>query len=447
MKPARTFVFGSLLALISAAALSETPLPVQASGRMYLGSYGTGEVKILDRDGTLLRTATAPGLTATRGIVASSDGRLFVSGEASNAIYVFDADGNFQSSFTANGLNGPTGGAISPDDRYFVCSFNNNSIFIFSLAGQYLGTLTPPGLSGPNCIAFLADGTALVSSALNDLVIRLDANGQAAGSFTGGGLDSPMSVALDTQGRVFVTGGLSNNVVVFDSLGNVSLTITNPAMHVPQGAAFDDQGRLYVSNYSTNDVIEFAPNLDYIRTITATGTSVARSIAFEKLQPAVACRRGNVLGTGSTPADVLMVNGSSGNYARHVVVPTGGPLAFDLASPPGAGNAPLPYVVYAIPRENSAGDVTNQPFGLGEACFSTPLSGGSPITVFNTLRHESRLGTPLVSPTRLGPGEIFRLPQVRAGLAGRRFTVQGIVPECCLGRLASVTNAVVVDIR
>jgi sugar lactone lactonase YvrE len=448
MKLSSAFVVVAVFGIAPSLASAETPLPVQASGRMYVGSFGTGEVKVLDRDGTYLTSFGAPGLSGTRGIVASSDGRLFVSGESSNAIFVFDLEGFFQTTFTAAGLSAPTGGAISPDDRLFVCSFNNDSIYVFSLDGQYLQTLTPSGLDGPNCIAFQADGTAFVSSALNDLVIRLDANGQFAGSFTGGGLDSPMSAALDGGGHLFVTGGLSNSVVVFDTLGNVITTMTHPSLSVPQGAAFDDSGRLFVSSFTANDVVEFDPNLSYVRTISVPSTQQARSIAFEKLAPHIACRRGNTVGAGTRPQDVLLVNGSGGDYHRVVAVPTGGPLAFSITSAPaGTGNGHFPYVVWAIPHENGPSEPRPQPLALGEACFSTPLNGGTPITLFNTFGHAARIGTPLVSSTPLAPGEIFRMPRVRAGLAGRRFTFQGVVPECCVGRLASMTNAVVIDIR
>ncbi len=425
---------------------AEDPLPVQASGRLYVSSFASSEVMVFDRDGSYLSTFTATGLSGTRGIVASSDGRLFVSSEATNRVFVFDVDGNPLTDFTAPGLAGPTGAALSPADEYAVCSFNNDSIFVFTRDGGYLRTLTPSGVDGPNCIAYQADGTAYVSSANNDRVIRLDANGQATGDFTGGGLDSPMSVTLDAFGQVYVSGGLSNNVVMFDAVGGVVGTLTHPAMSLPQGVAFDDRGHLYVSNFSTSDVLEFDSSLQFVRSFTAPGMSVARSIALEKLPPHVACRRSSIRDANGEPLDVLRVNGSAGNHHREVIAPVGGPLAFSLEDFPGAAGQPFPYVVFALPRENRAADAFLLPFGLGEACFRLSSPGSPVLSLFNTIGYRARLGNEVVPGTPNGPGPIFTTPQIRPGQGHRRVTVYGIVPECCLGRPASRTNAVVIVI-
>jgi DNA-binding beta-propeller fold protein YncE len=434
-------------ALAARPSSAETPLPILAGGRMYVSSFGSSEVKTFDRDGTYLSSFGAPGLSGTRGISVSSGGRLFVSGETSNRIDVFDLDGNPLSNFTAPGLAAPTGSAISPDDHLCVCSFSTNSIFVFGLDGSYVRTITPPGLSGPNCIAFLPDGSSFVASALNDQVLRLDPNGQLVSTFTGGGLDSPMAVAFDPIGRMFVSGGLSNNVVAFDPAGNYLFSVTDPAMNTPQGVAFDDRGHMFVSNYVGNDLLEFDSNMSFLRTITGPGVNIPRSIAFERLAPHLACRLGNVQASDGYPMDVLAVNGSAGNYHRIVNAPTGGPLAFSLAAYPGASEQPFRYVVFAVRREAGPADPRPLPLGLGETCFPTPITGGTAYTAFNTLGHTSRLGSPVVPGTPLGPGTIFTVPRLRPGLAGLRFTFQGIVLECCAGRPASPTNAVVIRIQ
>jgi DNA-binding beta-propeller fold protein YncE len=438
-------VLSSLAA--AAVARAEEPLPLRATGRMYVSSFGSNEVKVFDRDGSYLSSFTGPDVAGTRGIVATSDGRLFVSGEASNRISVFDVNGTPLGSFTAPGLSGPTGGAISPDGRYFVCSFNDDAIYSFSLDGTFLARWTPPGLDGPNCIAFLLDGTSFVSSALNDRVLHLDANGAVLADFTGGGLDSPMSVSFDFAGRLFVSGGLSNNVVVFDTSGSFLFALTHAAMSVPQGVAFDERHHLFVSNFSTHDVIEFDAQLAYLRTISAPGTSLARSIAFERLPLHVALRRGNTRGPNGIVQDVLRINAQTGNHHREVVAAAGGALSFALDDYPGAGGGPFRYVVYALARENGPADATALPRGVGDFCFATPITGGSAITVFNTLGREARIGSPVVAGTPLGPGEIFTHPRVRPGLAGRTFTIQGIVPDCCSALPASITNALVLRIQ
>jgi hypothetical protein len=175
------------------------------------------------------------------------------------------------------------------------------------------------------------------------------------------------------------------------------------------------------------------------------GTATWRA-TFSALPPEVLVRLGDVnRGQGvDGMVDVFSVNGTVGDELRRAHVVTRAALVLALASHPGAP-AVIPYVVYAIPRENGAADVTPHPFGLGSGCFPTPLAGGSPVVVANTFGREDLLGRPLARGTPLGPGAIVVVPSVPA--RGRVFTLQGIVPDAFApnGR-AAFTNAVVVRV-
>jgi len=156
-------------------------------------------------------------------------------------------------------------------------------------------------------------------------------------------------------------------------------------------------------------------------------------------------RVGNVNAGAGNPLPVLLVNGSHGDERRVVEIPTGTtPMEVSLWAYPGAPPA-IPYVVYALSRENRAADVVNIPRGVGRFSFSIPLLGGTPVTVVNRLGHESKLGAPRIPGTPLGPGKIFRLPRIPASVAGARITLQGLVPDSTAPAGVAVTNGVVVS--
>jgi hypothetical protein len=175
----------------------------------------------------------------------------------------------------------------------------------------------------------------------------------------------------------------------------------------------------------------------------------ATSFVLSPIAQEVLCRLGGVnaaLGIDGV-AEVLSINGSFGDDFRVVTLPTRGPFSMEIAAYPGAPSR-IPYVVYAILRENTANDVTPHPFGLGSACFPTPLSGGNALCVVNTVGREGTLGVPLFPDTPLGPGQILAQPSIRQRFAGVVATVQGAVPDAnSLNGQGAFTNAVVIRIQ
>jgi hypothetical protein len=89
--------------------------------------------------------------------------------------------------------------------------------------------------------------------------------------------------------------------------------------------------------------------------------------------------------------------------------------------------------------------VRTLPFGLGETCIPTPLSGGgppNPKAIWNNIGKTARLGAATL-PSAPAPSILFS----RAGGLGRTvtFTVQGLILDSAsLQGQAAVTNAVVV---
>ena len=93
--------------------------------------------------------------------------------------------------------------------------------------------------------------------------------------------------------------------------------------------------------------------------------------------------------------------------------------------------------------------IAPQPYGLGLACFPTPLSGGGglePAVVWNNLGRPIRLGE-ATRGSAAAPTVLFDIG--RYGFAPRKFTIQGFIEDddsSAAGPL-SLTNAVTVKVE
>lgn len=157
--------------------------------------------------------------------------------------------------------------------------------------------------------------------------------------------------------------------------------------------------------------------------------------------------QGNVGANSGAPQNVLTVNGSSGGVTRHVVLPLGSPLSFEIANPTTHGTN-ANFAIFGrlgVPQTNEVFDLG---LGIGEMCFfPCPADAANPalFELFNNL-----VGTncPTLLPSTLAPFSVGFGAGVNFPLV---FTLQGVISDddAVLGGGApfSVTNAVVFETR
>lgn len=154
------------------------------------------------------------------------------------------------------------------------------------------------------------------------------------------------------------------------------------------------------------------------------------------------CETGRV-NAGNSPIAlrILTVNGESGGPRQTVTVHEGA-ITISIAPPP-QGPVPAPFVLYAVPVARK--QIAPQPDEIGVMCFRTPLTGGAPFTLFNTFGRETMLGRPRFT-ANAAPFTFTR--QLRT-TRPRMIILQGIIRDAGARspRLASVTNAIFIDIR
>jgi len=176
------------------------------------------------------------------------------------------------------------------------------------------------------------------------------------------------------------------------------------------------------------------------------GRESAGTATLLRVTPRLPCAAGTVNSAGRNLADVLFVNGGVGSPTERTVrIERDEALGVFLDVPPSRTTARFVLYAYAgFPNEESQ---TPQPFGIGTACFPTPLSGDFelPREIWNNL------GEPLVfgEATRSSepaPTVILDVP----GGVGRRLrgTLQGIIRDDASesDRTLSLTNAVLIDV-
>ena len=149
------------------------------------------------------------------------------------------------------------------------------------------------------------------------------------------------------------------------------------------------------------------------------------------------------------PGEVLFVNSSVGDTMREVRVGPGDWLSV-LLSPPIAGPAHAPYVLYAFRGEPTIDTVSRQPGRLGWMTFGTPLSRdatGALDCIWNNLGFPDRLGRHH-RPSEPAPHELFRIRADNLD-PGTVFTLQGFMLDNASAAIAdaSVTNAIVIRVE
>jgi IPT/TIG domain-containing protein len=179
--------------------------------------------------------------------------------------------------------------------------------------------------------------------------------------------------------------------------------------------------------------------------VTNTNGSASLAAAYTFVAPEIAARFGDVNVGAGDREDVLLVNASSGDALREVVVGLRQPIAVVMVSPSSRSSAR--FALYAWLGAPDATTLRALPAGVGATVFPTPLSRGSlpqPVKIGNNF--DPRLGA-ATFPTTPAPSQVGRL----AGGIRRPIvvTLQPIVEDdgSAIPQHVSVGNAVILRVQ
>ncbi len=272
-----------------------------------------------------------------------------------------------------------------------------------------------------------AGSVFLVSGANGVSFRRLNgiANGDAFGSSVaglgdvngGGGPDLAVGAPLANgpagidAGRVYLYSGATGTFLRFEgtySGGHFGASVAGPTDLTGDGR---------------RDAIGSSPSADPGNLPSA---GVVSALGCDPILSALAGRVDT--GDGSPPADVLLINGSSGGSNHSRPIPRNTPVDVGMISPPSRVGRPSGFALYLRRGLPTVDSLTPHPFNLGTFAFPTPISGGSPQPneIWNNLRHEATLGFP-TRPSQPAPTTVFsRASGIRRAIDA---TFQGVIAD------------------
>ena len=163
------------------------------------------------------------------------------------------------------------------------------------------------------------------------------------------------------------------------------------------------------------------------------------------LTPHVAALAGNVNVQNGPPANVLLVNGSSGDdAARTITLARDAAIEITMDRPP-AMPGDAGFALYVFAKAPNASTVAALPFGIGDAAMKMPPSGAGaqPLKIWNNIGKPGVLGAPDF-PSSPAPSTVLNRP-TGLGRVGT-FTFQGIIRDSASpSGIAAVTNGIVVQ--
>lgn len=206
-----------------------------ANDKLYVGSYGTGQILLLDKFGkfidSLPHQKDRQVLTDIKilALAADSKGNIYAADAGRQQIVVFDAAGNLKLVFGKQGflpgqMNFVNGLAIDEANRRIIALDSNNlRLVYFNLEGKFLG---------------------------NTLLDKADKELFAA----------PRGLAYDPGKKLFyITETLLDKVIVIDEKGNVVGKTDNIEFNYPHGIFMGPDKFLYVTNREGSDLYVLNP--------------------------------------------------------------------------------------------------------------------------------------------------------------------------------------------
>ena len=212
-------------------------ISVAPDGRIFIGDYTTGYVKVYDKDFNWVKTfsdyGSEPGQTIKSEFSDIHDGLYYLPEAGNHRISVFDLDGNFKFLIGSQGnaegqLNNPEAAKFNNQGMLYVTDLKNDRIQVFTKDGKFVK----------------AWGKA----------------GEGPGEFK-----APAGLSFDAEDRVYVTEIGNNRVQVFDKDGNF-ITMFGKKGSGPgefgnlHGICVDKEtGWVYVADTANNRVQVFKP--------------------------------------------------------------------------------------------------------------------------------------------------------------------------------------------
>jgi len=215
--------------------VSPVAVAVGPDGGVFVADSALGKVFLLDRKGSLLRTAAEDGLERPAGLAYdSATGRLYIADSLAQQIAVYDAAGARILAWGKRGsgqgdFNHPTHLFLGRSGTLLVTDALNFRVQAFNRDGQFLWQVGRQGdgsgdFAGPKGVAEDSRGHVYVVDALFDAVQIFERDGTFLLGFGERGVRPghfwlPGGIFITGTDRIYVADSYNQRVQVFDFLG------------------------------------------------------------------------------------------------------------------------------------------------------------------------------------------------------------------------------------
>ena len=177
------------------------------------GSQGIYHCSI---NGTVTKVL-GPGLSAPKGLIASSSGDIFIADSGQNSIVKY---ANGELTTFASGIPQPYGVDSDASDNLYVTSFSDNALYRVSKDRKIskIGT----GLGGPYDVKLRSDGTAIVSNNNENTIDTVAADGRIQ-QLVGPTINKPAAAVYAPDGSLYVANGGTSDIVSMKTDGAFSV--------------------------------------------------------------------------------------------------------------------------------------------------------------------------------------------------------------------------------
>jgi DNA-binding beta-propeller fold protein YncE len=256
-----------------------TGLDVDASGNMYLASFGSRLALKISQTGKPVLAFSRYNVDHGRlyDIAAGADGSVYISDFTKDQVYKYRDDGGFVGSIGGPGAKegqfyGPTALALDRSGDLYVIDSGNKRIQKFSKEGDFLLSFGREGEGDeeffhPSGVAVDPAGRIYVADHGKKTIQVYDRSGNFLGKLGGAALKDPYGLSIAGQNRLVVAD--ADRVLVHDLLYSTWTEIeTGGRIGRALDAGIDRLEQLYAADYEKDSLFQFIPKADKYRNLT-----------------------------------------------------------------------------------------------------------------------------------------------------------------------------------
>ena len=201
-----------------------------AEGSLFVSEFGADRISRVRPDGSKVLTFGGRGIEDGRLIgpqylAADAEGFVYVSDWGNRRVQKFTPDGEFVLSFGRrtpffDGLQRPTGIAVHGEEVY-VAESATGAIYVFDTSGNFLRAIRDVGLDRPESLTAFGDTGLVVSDGLNVKLVDTRFETVAILAALDGGSSRLTSAGVDANGNLVAVDIGANRVVYHSELAEV----------------------------------------------------------------------------------------------------------------------------------------------------------------------------------------------------------------------------------